>query len=414
MATRTARISSAEAAARLGVKRETLYAYVSRGVLQSELAPSGKGSTFDPAEVERLRQRRRRPARAADLDAPILSSVTEVADHRIRYRRHDLADLVHAGVPFEAVAELLWTGHLDESVRWPVDEGVAARHARAQRALPPSAPLLDRIRLAVVVASSLDELRDADQPAAIARTAARLAAAVVDGLGDHARAAAGAATTGRRRTPALVAHRLWPGLGGTGSARRWGTALDVALVCLADHDLATSTFAARVAASVRADPYSVVLTGLGAIGGRLHGAASRPVHALLEAAARDGATVAVGAMLREPRREHTLAGFGHGLYPKGDPRVALVLDALRDAGASLAVERQIATVIEDRIGLLPNVDFAVAALTRHARLRPDAGEALFAIARTAGWVAHAVEELDEAPLRFRPRGRYVPPPQDGS
>src|SRR5262249_56774974 len=98
-------------------------------------------------------------------------------------------------------------------------------------------------------------------------------------------------------------------------------ALGAALVLLADHELAASTFAARVAASVRADPYAVVATGLGAVGGPLHGGASFGAEVMLRSAARaTDAARAVGDLLRRGGR---VPGFGHHVYPGACPRAGL-------------------------------------------------------------------------------------------
>jgi citrate synthase len=391
------RVTATEAAARLGVKRETLYAYVSRGLLESRTALDGKTSTFDPAEVEALRSRRRR-ARTGQVETPILSSLTEIADQHVRIRGHDLVGLARAGTGFEAVSRLLWTGELPSHAEWPADDALA-RHARtAQRALPDSAPLIDRLRINLAVASAYDDLRHDLRPAGVWRAAPRLIATMVDGL--PARHGAG----GRS-----IAERLWPALSAQPPTARWIRALDAALVLLTDHDLATSTFAARVAASTRADPYSVVGAGLGALGGPLHGAASRPVHELLAAASRGRPTAAVGALLATGDR---LAGFGHFLYPTGDPRARALLELLGEArppASRLAVCDEVRELVHDRTGTEPNVDFALASLSFLAEMPPDAGEAVFAIARSAGWIAHALEEYRETPLRFRPVARYVGP-----
>ena len=111
------------------------------------------------------------------------------------------------------------------------------------------------------------------------------------------------------------------------AGRRAQGALRAALVLLADHELAASTFAARVAASVRADPYAVVATGLGAAGGALHGGASLGVEAMLAAAAGpQDVTRAVGSLLRRGER---IPGFGHFVYRAGDPRAAFLLGEIR-------------------------------------------------------------------------------------
>ena len=98
--------------------------------------------------------------------------------------------------------------------------------------------------------------------------------------------------------------------------------VNAALVLLTDHELASSTMAARVAASVRADPFSVVLAGLGSTAGPLHAGASALVYPMLVDAADRGSERAIARALET--HEH-LPGFGHPLYPDGDPRGKMLL-----------------------------------------------------------------------------------------
>ena len=184
-------------------------------------------------------------------------------------------------------------------------------------------------------------------------------------------------------------------------------ALDAALVLLADHELASSTLAARVAASTRSDPYDVVLAGLGAVSGPLHGGAGTSAHRMLVHARTTGAPErAVGEALTN---FGSLPGFGHVLYPDGDPRARCLLELLmpllgaRD-GRVVAGTLAAAAVTSPQP---PNVDFALAALAFSAGMAADAIEAIFALARIAGWIGHALEEYGETPLRFRTRAIYV-------
>jgi len=200
------------------------------------------------------------------------------------------------------------------------------------------------------------------------------------------------------------------GLTALPASRQNVAALDAALVLLADHELAVSTLAARIAASARADPYSVVSTGLGVVAGGLHGGAGRQVVALLDEVGepRRAARV-VGERLRLGAR---LPGLGHPVYRERDPRAAALLPAfaaLRLLPGRWAVVEAVLALVEERSDSLVNVDFALGALVYGAGMRPDATEAVFAVARTAGWLAHAVEEYAEAPLRFRPRAAYSGP-----
>jgi len=183
-------------------------------------------------------------------------------------------------------------------------------------------------------------------------------------------------------------------------------AVNAALVLLADHELATSTVAVRVAASTRADPYDAVLAGLGTIGGPLHAGASRLVHDLLADAAERGPEPALDDALRFSGHA---PGFGHTLYPGGDPRATRLAELSRRAGEARA--RRVVDGVVDaaaRQGLpLPNIDLALGSLGWTLGATGDFGETVFTVARMAGWVAHYVEELAEPPLRFRARAVYA-------
>jgi citrate synthase len=205
---------------------------------------------------------------------------------------------------------------------------------------------------------------------------------------------------------ATVAGRLWPRLTRARPRRALLRALNGALVLLADHELAASTFAARVAASTRADPYAVVLAGLGALAGPLHGRAGRHSRRLLEAAAAEGPAAALADALAT---YGLYPGFGHPLYPHGDPRAVGLLDLVRSAVGpdAMAAADDLAMTVRRRAGVEPNIDFALAVLTAAADMRADAAEVVFTVARTAGWLAHAMEEYTAPPLRFRARAVYT-------
>jgi citrate synthase len=176
-------------------------------------------------------------------------------------------------------------------------------------------------------------------------------------------------------------------------------------VLLVDHDLAVSTVAARVAASTRAHPYAVVSTGLSAMEGPLHGGASTLAFSMLSDALEIGGQAVVADHLRSGRE---LPGFGHSLYPDGDPRAA---ELMRHLSGERAAARVVAAIAElsDASRQQPNVDLLLAALALATGMARTAGEVVFAVARSVGWIAHALEEFDESPLRFRGSGRYRGP-----
>jgi citrate synthase len=209
--------------------------------------------------------------------------------------------------------------------------------------------------------------------------------------------------------PGSLTDRLWAKLRPGPPDDALKGALRAALVLLADHELAASTFAARVAASVRADPYAVVATGLGAVGGALHGGASLGVEAMLAAAAGpEDVPRVVGSLLRRGER---IPGFGHFVYRAGDPRAAFLLREIRaraPGSPRLAVADALVREVVGRGLPTPNIDFALAVLASVAGLVAGAAEAAFAVARTAGWLGHALEEYARhTPLR--PRARYTGP-----
>jgi citrate synthase len=394
------RLTTAEAARRLGVKPATLYAYVSRGLVTRERAADGRTSTFDPAEIDRLarpgRPRRgRRPA--AELVMP--SSLTAIDRGLPWYRGLAVPDL--AGThSFEEVAAWLWTGRFPGPGRaWRAGDAALEAGRSAQAALPPAALPLERIRVIAAALAAGDELRLELHPAAVTGAGRALIAGLVDCLPRPGPAPVGAA----------IAARLWAGLSPLDPDPGLVATLDTALVLLADHELAASTVAARVAASVRADPYAVVSAGLATVSGTLHGGASLGIEALLsEIDLPDRAASVVGARLRRGER---LRGFGHRLYPDGDPRARVLLDRLRDMAAGAPRLAVVEALLEatGRRGLPePNVDLALAALANVTSMVRGAGEAIFAVARTAGWIAHALEEYDrDTPIR--PRAIYTGP-----
>jgi citrate synthase len=397
------RLTTHEAADRLGVRPQTLYAYVSRGLLHSERSPSGRGSTFDRREIDDLldRGRRVRPdlAGARTWRGPVVDTdITLISDGRLYLRGVDAIQLSRS-LSFEAVASWLWTGEADAQPFVAPAAPLAAASA-AVRALPDATDLVSRLRVAVAAAAAADPLRY-DVGAGVVPTARGLVATMVEAL-----PGVGATRTSTRR-PAItpVARRLWDRLTPRRTSQGLLPCLDAALVLLVDHDLAVSTVAARVAASTRAHPYAVVSTGLSAMEGPLHGGASRLAFAMLREAIESGARAVVADHLRSGRE---LPGFGHSLYPDGDPRAAELMRRLsQDHAAAHVIDtvRELSEASRQH----PNVDMLLAALALATGMDRTAGEVVFAVARSVGWIAHALEEYDESPLRFRGQGRYRGP-----
>ncbi|KAA0021429.1 citrate synthase [Antrihabitans cavernicola] len=396
-------LTTAQVARRLGVKEQTIYAYVSRGVLVSTRIEGIVGSLFAADEIEKLADRdgaRRAPGGAVER---IRTQITLQDNGVLYYRGVSAAEL--ATVDFERVAQFLWTADLPEHAHFRSDAAVVARAARASESLPENARLVDRLRMSVDVAGVCDPLRFDTEAQSIARSAPVLIASVVDGL------VGGSGTIIPKLTvspKATVAERLWSALTPHAPDPHGIATLNSALVLLADHDLAASTLAVRMAASTRANLYATIAAGLGVMDGPYHGAATSRAYRFLDAAVEDPLG-ALGVRLRDGER---IPGFGHVIYSNEDPRAEFLLARMRDrsdprATRIVAAAQQIIDHMAERRDLLPNSDFALAVVAHGLGLRPDAPEAIFAIARMAGWVAHALEEYQEEGLRFRVPGVYT-------
>lgn len=407
-------ITTAEAARRLGVKPDTLYAYVSRGVLHSErTAAGGRGSRFDPAEIERFAARGGRRGPATPGTPPVASALTLISRGRLFYRGEDALQLA-ADRTFEEVAEWLWSGRFPNRGVWrPAPVALTAGGA-ADAIAPLDASPLDRLRLIATAVGLSDGGRHDLRPDAVTVAARNLIGALVDCLPRRRPDLAGPVVIGHTLAPAgLLAARLWVRLSPATPATGLVNLLNRALVLLADHELSASTIAARAAASVQADPYAVVCAGLSVVSGTRHGAAAVAVEALIaEVSDPDQAPAVIEEHLR---RTGQPAGFGHPLYPAGDPRATALLEALRGVSPDQRALTRIEAVLEaarERGLPPPNVDFAVAALSHATALLPGAAAAIFAIARTAGWIGHAIEEYTR-PAAERSRATYTGrPPVD--
>jgi citrate synthase len=309
----TRMLESGEAARRLGVKLPTLYAYVSRGLLASHPAPEGRRSLFAAEEVEALARRSRGGRNTDTRLATVTTSTTQLRDDGPVYRGTP-ATVLATTVPYEQAAELLWRGEPGHARDWqPV-------RLRPPRALGAS----DRLRWAVVMAGAGDALRADLRQASVVAVARRLIATMVSVLPGPDVDPPPLELDGRRwhdTVAGALTARLAPEPGPA-----LVRAVNAALILLADHELATSTVAVRVAASARADLYDAVLAGLGVVAGPLHGGASQLAYGLMRDAGRLGPERALDDTLRW---QHRLPGFGHTVYRGPDPRFT-VLKAMVD------------------------------------------------------------------------------------
>ena len=388
-------ISTKDAAERLGVKIETLYAYVSRGLIHAQQIPGQRGSFYDPAAVNALAQKGRttekRPALAIE------SKITLIEDGRFWYRSVDPTSLI-GSTSFEATAELLWGSQdwADRKRGWIADADAAAAARTALAVLPPATPPFDRLRVACSVITAMDVLRFDLSAPTVRATTRRMIATLIDAIGP-----------GAASPEASVAERLLGVLRTEPPTPAEVAAMNTALILLADHELAASTMAVRTAAAFKADPHAAIASGLGALAGAWHGGATAAAELLLrEAIADNGPHHAVARRIRDGKQ---VPGLGQPLYPDGDPRAPALFAAARRAAPSSPTHAALDELIllcDDRGFPLPNCDLGMAAVAVSLDLQPGSSEVMFAVARMVGWIAHAIEEYEQ-PSNLRPRAVYV-------
>ena len=387
-------LSAREAAARLRVTPATLYAYVSRGLLRSEPG-SGRQRRYLAEEIETLRRRQaagREPAAAAlDWGAPVLdSAITAITPEGPFYRGADALALARTSSVRE-VAALLWQGEAAalfaaDNVPSVSPRLIAARDAAGE--LPP----LERCLVLLPHAAAEDPRAFDLRPAAVARTGARMLRLM-------------AAIVARNVPSVRPVDALFSETGGPATGAR--ALLRAALILCADHELNVSAFTVRCVASAGANPYLAVVAGLAALRGARHGGMTERTGAFLEAVL--GAPDLEAELAARLQRGEAIPGFGHPLYPQGDPRAKLLLAMLADSGnAAELMARPVAAAVETLTGRAPTIDWALAVLGRALALPPGGALALFALGRTLGWIAHAQEQYETGRI-IRPRARYVGP-----
>ena len=395
-------LSSKDASSRLGISRATLYAYVSRGLVRSSAAPGDpRQRRYAAEDIDALRNRseeRRDPAkigeRALHWGVPVLeSAITLIENGSLYYRGHDVAQLARTR-SVEEVAALIWTGAFD------VDVFAATQlHVVAGTKTSEGLPFVSRAQSVLPLVGARDPLAFDLRPRAVAQTGWR----ILNLLSSIA-----AESAELEDTIDETLHKRW-----VPRTPHAAELLRAALIVSADHELNVSSFSARCVASAGANPYAVVIAGLSAIEGSKHGGIGARVEMMFDEVRR--ARDVRKALAERLRRGEAVVGFGHPLYPAGDPRAKLLMELLArrfPKSPELAFARTVARAGEEITGEKATVDFALVALARTLKLAPGAPLTLFALGRSIGWIGHALEQYARDEI-IRPRARYVgPPPVD--
>lgn len=397
----------------LGIKAGTLYTYVSRGWIRSTAGADKKLKLYSREDIEKLRTRGHAKSgeRFTANDGlrwgePILNtSITQLSPAGPKYRNRLAVDLVGAHCSFEVVAELLWSGTwLDEPITWHFEP-----------------PLLNGNRLL----NSLGELKGV---ADIVQTFSLLTLAA--GIAEQNR------TEIKRGTTILAARQLIASMVGCfgfiskhrsfvfsqnakgvaeGLARALAirvsdenvSVLNAVLVVVADHEMAPPTFAARVAASSGADLYSCILAALCTHAGTRVRNACGKVEEMFADAPTD--TQFRGRMKTPHKSGGKLPGFNHPLYPEGDPRARVLIGLAKNMSAQTKQSERFYRLIDyiaEELRVQPSVEAGVASICFALGLPKQSAVGLFTLGRTAGWVAHVLEQR-LAGIMLRPTPRYA-------
>lgn len=388
----------------LGISQATLYAYVSRGLLESRPGPDHRTRLYPRLDVERLAQRKQVGRSAAAAAAHSLDRGLPVLETRISlirpdgpyYRGRSAIAAVRAGATLEDAARLLWDCGDHDPFAAPDDDAWPTHVAgiAADATLPPLERAMAAIPLLALGArGALNSTPRARHD--IAAALLRQNAALLVGRAPYA-----------GPVHRLLADVWKPGDDGFADLVR------AALVLCADHELNVSAFAARVVASTGAHLHATVCAGLAALSGPRHGGATARAYALItDSLIADAREAASPRDFIEERlqRGDDLPGFGHALYPHGDPRATELLTRLRAQHTGEPAMRELDALVaatEDVSGQHPNIDFMLAAICHANALPATPALVMFAAGRLAGWLAHALEQQAEGKL-IRPRARYT-------
>ncbi|WP_459193441.1 citrate synthase [Halosimplex sp. J119] len=340
---------------------------------------------------------------------------------RLIYRGYDIEDLSKRA-SYEEVIYLLWHGELPDADELDsfTDSMVAERAVDedvldtvGQLAAADENPMA-ALRTAVSMLSAYDP--DADAPAtdeeATLRKGRRIVAKIPTILAAYTRMRDGQDPVEPREDLDHAANFLYM-LNGEAPDDVLAETFDMALVLHADHGLNASTFSAITTASTLSDLHSAVTSAIGTLKGPLHGGANQDVMEMLKEV-DDSDRDPIGWVENALEEGRRISGFGHRVYNVKDPRAKILGERSQELGEAAGTPKwyEYSTKVEEYMaeekGLAPNVDFYSASTYYQMGIPIDIYTPIFAMSRSAGWIAHAVEYVEDNRL-IRPRARYTGP-----
>lgn len=399
-------LSAKQAAARLGIKVETLYAYVSRGLVERQKDAGAHESRFSTADIESLRVKRNFGKGAGGLNLTLRSGATSIVDGDLMYRGESAVQLA-SSTTFESVAELLWSVTTDRFNDWRFTEIEASLAVRAEAFLPASSAPLERLQALFLVLSAFDRDASSFHPELVASKARSVISLASHFIIRHPDKSI-IDFYKFNNTKQIISDIIIDKIGNTEEIPNIKSIINTILVLSIDHDFTAPTLSVRIAASQRTSLYSSLMAGAASLNQALHLKGIDSVIQLFEYARETKPSVdkiAAGLSRLEVRQ-----AFGHRLYPTGDPRAKAILKQMLPSLANPQKSAAVACVINAaRTSKLqpPNLGFALAAFSYLGDLSDGLAPALFALARIVGWVTHYIEEHSEPPGRFAAQSHYV-------
>ncbi|QHE75541.1 citrate synthase [Hydrogenophaga sp. PBL-H3] len=406
-------LSAKEATELLGIKMQTLYAYVSRGMVRSFSGKGTRAKLYSREDVQRIRLRTMAQAgqvavaaSAMNLGPPIVpTSITEITPQGPSYRGQLATDLALKGATFEQVAELLWTGLWHETdLLWKASP-ITPRDKALLRSIPAEDARHQLIEILSLVAMQLaigrgplkDRLRSG-RPLDAARGVVHGLIGCFGFLGEGGRYEE--AKGGRSVSHSLLVAMSKP------VSQEDRRLLDAILVLLADHELSPGTFAARIAASAGTSVHSCIAAAIAASSGTEIAERYEWLDEFQKSAKSTPALISKARKTLSSGQQ--LPGFNHPLYPAGDPRATVLMDLVRQRSSRPTPVKHVLALVDHlrmEYDMQPRHELAVVLACKSMGLPDGAPSALFVLARTAGWVAHILEQRLSNTM-LRPRAKY--------
>lgn len=344
------------------------------------------------------------------------TGISSIIDATLCFRGYTIEDLA-AHSTFEETVFLLWEDRLPKKAEL---EDFRRQLAQNMTLTPEQVKLLQMIPTKNVhpmawlrTATSMLGLWDADSqstdPVAQKKVALRLTAKLGPLVALFDRTRNGKPYVEPKADQSLAWNFFYQ-LNGTAPDAEIAKSFDTCLILHADHELNCSAFAARVTSSSLSDIYSSVVSAICALKGPLHGGANEQVMLMLK---KIGSMDAAKKWIEDALSgKQKVMGFGHRVYKNGDPRAKILATMSETLTKKMGqahwyeMSKAIDDVMQDKKGLLPNVDFYSATVYYSMGIPIDIYTPIFAVSRVSGWLAHIFEQYSKNRI-YRPRGEWI-------